>query len=180
MFDLDRFVADCQAAIAQDKSHKAVQEVLARAIADPGAVRAALGEASSGGKAGGRLQKLYGSPELTILDVVWPAHMTIQPHNHQMWALIGMYDGREDNIFWRRLEGGRIEAAGARSLSTGDVTALGRDIIHSVTNPIPRPSGAIHIYGGAFFDTPRSEWNPETLAEQAFDVEAARRKFADA
>ena len=149
-----------------------------RSIAEPGAVAAALGEAPGGGGAGGRLQKLHGSPGPPILNVVWPAHMTIQPHNHEMWALIGMYGGREDNIFWRRLEGGRIEAAGARSLSTGDVTPLGRDIIHSVTNPIARPSGAIHIYGGAFFDTPRSEWNPETLAEQAFDVEAARRKFA--
>ena len=32
------------------------------------------------------------------------------PHNHQMWAVIGIYigiyTGREDNIFWRRVPGG--------------------------------------------------------------------------
>jgi predicted metal-dependent enzyme (double-stranded beta helix superfamily) len=41
------------------------------------------------------------------------------PHNHQMWAVIGVYTGREDNIFWRRIPGGggRLEAAGARALS---------------------------------------------------------------
>ena len=42
---------------------------------------------------------------------------------------------------------------------------LGQDIIHSVTNPIPRLTGAIHVYGGDFFAIERSEWDPETLAE---------------
>jgi predicted metal-dependent enzyme (double-stranded beta helix superfamily) len=42
-----------------------------------------------------------------------------------MWAVIGIYTGREDNIFWRRPAddpGGRIEAAGARALSEREVT----------------------------------------------------------
>ena len=30
--------------------------------------------------------------------------------------VIGIYTGREDNIFWRRSEEGRIEAAGAKAL----------------------------------------------------------------
>jgi hypothetical protein len=40
-----------------------------------------------------------------------------------MWAVIGIYTGREDSIFWRRIPGdpgGRIEAAGARALCVGD------------------------------------------------------------
>src|SRR5208337_100503 len=56
-----------------------------------------------------------------------------------------------DNIFWRRLpqaEAGRIEAAGARSLCPGEVTILGRDIIHSVTNPLGKLSAALHVYDG--------------------------------
>ena len=46
------------------------------------------------------------------------------------------------------------------------------------TNPIPRLSGALHVYGGAFFDVPRSEWDPETLHEGRYDAERARRLFA--
>jgi predicted metal-dependent enzyme (double-stranded beta helix superfamily) len=57
---------------------------------------------------------------------------------------------------------------------------LGRDIIHSVTNPIPRLTGAIHVYGGDFFAKPRSEWDPETLRERPFDLEAAQRTFREA
>jgi len=48
-----------------------------------------------------------------------------------------------------------------------------------VTNPIPRLTGAIHVYGGDFFGAARSEWDPDTLREQPFDVERARRLFAE-
>jgi len=99
--------------------------------------------------------------------------MTIMPHNHQMWAVIGVYTGREDNIFWRRLSNGpgsRVEAAGAKALCEKDAEPLGHNIIHSVTNPIPRLSAAIHVYGGDFFAAERSEWDPATLSEQRYDV----------
>jgi predicted metal-dependent enzyme (double-stranded beta helix superfamily) len=58
-----------------------------------------------------------------------------------MWAVIGVYTGREDNIFWRRLPGrpdGRVETAGARAICAKDAYPLGPDIIHSVTNPCHR------------------------------------------
>ncbi|MBX6375618.1 MAG: hypothetical protein IRZ13_15480 [Acetobacteraceae bacterium] len=178
MFDLDRFVADCRDAIVADRTHRAVREVVARAVSDSSGVLRGLGEPSRAG-----LIRLHHSPELTILNVVWGPMMTIMPHNHRMGAVIGIYSGREDNIFWRRIEeeegGRRIEAAGARSLSTGDCTALGAEIVHSVTNPIPRLTGAIHVYGGDFFNVARSEWDPETLREQPYDVEKAVRLFED-
>ncbi|MBM3524421.1 MAG: hypothetical protein FJX57_15830, partial [Alphaproteobacteria bacterium] len=53
------------------------------------------------------------------------------------------------------------------------------DIIHSVTNPIPRFTGAIHVYGGDFFAAKRSEWNPETLSEGPLDVQNTIRMFEE-
>ena len=105
--------------------------------------------------------------------------MTIMPHNHRMWAVIGVYTGREDNIFWRRIDGGRVEAAGAKALSVKDAAPLGPDIIHSVTNPIPRLTGAIHVYGGDFFAMQRSEWDPETLVEGRYDPAKTIRMFEE-
>jgi predicted metal-dependent enzyme (double-stranded beta helix superfamily) len=179
MFDLDRFIADCRAALKQDSSHKGVREVVARAVGEPTGVLKVLGEPKRA-----ELQKLYHAPDLTILNVVWGPYMSIMPHNHRMWAVIGVYTGREDNIFWRRLSesspDGRIEAAGAKALSAKEAAPLGPDIIHSVTNPIPRLTGAIHVYGGDFFGMARSEWDPETLCEGRYDVEKARRLFEDA
>ena len=178
MFEREQFVADCRAALAADPSHKAVREVLARAVSEPAAVLKELGAPEKAG-----IQKIHHSPELTILNVVWAPYMTILPHNHLMWAVIGVYTGREDNIFWRRLTpgaGGRVEAAGARALCEKDAVPLGADIIHSVTNPIPRLTGAIHVYGGDFFRAERSEWEPETLTERRYDVEKNMRLFEEA
>ena len=178
MFDLDSFVADCRAALREDSSHKAVREVVVRAVSDPAAMLAGLGEPKRG-----EVQKLYHAEDLTIINVIWAPHMTIMPHNHEMWAVIGVYTGREDNIFWRRLPEdaqGRLEAAGAKSLAAKDATPLGRDIIHSVTNPVPRLTAAIHVYGGDFYAQPRSEWDPETLSEHAYDVNKTLRLFDEA
>jgi predicted metal-dependent enzyme (double-stranded beta helix superfamily) len=169
MFDRDQFIEDCRSALGEAAPEKAVREVVARAVSDPSAVLAGLGEPEEGG-----VHPLLRTPELTVVNVVWSKFMTILPHNHEMWAVIGVYSGREDNIFWRRIkdeEGGKIEAAGAKALCQTDAVPLGKDIIHSVTNPINRLSGAIHVYGGDFFGIDRSEWNPETLLERPYDVE---------
>jgi predicted metal-dependent enzyme (double-stranded beta helix superfamily) len=178
MFELDRFIEDCRAALAADPTHKSAREVVARAVSDPAGVLAGFGEPRRA-----EVQKLYHAPDLTVLNVVWGPRMTIMPHNHLMWAVIGIYTGRENNIFWRRLPGeagGKIEAAGAKSLGEGDAEPLGRDIIHAVTNPLPRLTGAIHVYGGDFFAVTRSEWDPESLLEGRYDVEKNMRLFTEA
>jgi len=177
MFDLDRFKAQCSAAVTERGALQAVREVVARAVQDPGAVLKALGEPSRS-----EVQTLHRSSDLTILNVIWGPRMTVMPHNHEMWAVIGIYTGREDNILWRRLPAdphGRIEAAGAKALSEREALPLGHDIIHSVTNPIGRLTGAIHVYGGDFFGVPRKEWDPERLIEQPYDVQKTLQIFEE-
>ena len=177
MFDRDQFIADCQAAVADDPTHKAAREVVARAVTDPAGDLKGLGE-----PARGSIETLHHSPDLTIINVIWGPRMTIHPHNHAMWAVIGIYSGREDNIFWRRRPDdptGAIEAAGAKELRVGAAAPLGADIIHSVTNPIPRLTGAIHVYGGDFFNIARSEWDAESLLEAPYDVPKNMKLFED-
>jgi len=166
VFDLEQFVADCRSALAQDRSSIAIRDIVARAVSDPAALIACIGEPSRA-----EIKRLYHSPELTVLNVVWAPKMTIFPHDHTMWAVIGIYGGREDNVFWRRLPDNphRVEAAGAKSLCNKDAVVLGADAIHSVTNPIAKLTGAIHVYGGDFFGAGRSEWDPESLLERPCD-----------
>ena len=176
-FDVAGFLADCEAAVSADPSHKGVREVVARAVRQPGPVLAALGAPQRAG-----ITVLFNSPTLTVINLVWGPGMTIMPHDHRMWAVIGIYTGREDNIFWRRLPedaGKDIEAAGARSLCVGDSCALGADIIHSVVNPIPRLTGAIHVYGGDFIAQERSAWDAEHLREEPYDSARVRVLFEE-
>ena len=176
MVEPHQIVADCQQANAEG-GHHAVLEVVQRIVSDPAAVLRTLGEPQRAG-----VGRLFVSDELTVLNIVWGPHMTLMPHNHNMWAVIGIYTGREDNIFWRRDEGrtdGHLTARGARALGVKDCVPLGPEVIHSVTNPVQRLTGALHVYGGDFFATPRSEWNPETLLEGVYDVEKNLRLFEE-
>jgi len=170
-FDRDRFVDDCVAANRESDAQAAVREVLARAVEAPEGVLAALRSPQEAG-----LDVLHRSPALTIFAAHWAPRMSLPAHDHRLWALIGLYTGREDNILWRR--GGRaVEAYGATVLFPGDIAALPADAVHSVTNPLTRFTGALHIYGGDFFATPRSQWDAETLAEEPSDGAAIRALF---
>jgi predicted metal-dependent enzyme (double-stranded beta helix superfamily) len=102
--------------------------------------------------------------------------MSLPTHDHRLWALIGIYTGREDNILWRRSESG-VEGYGAKVPFGGDVATLPADAVHSVTNPLTRFTAGLHIYGGDFFATPRSQWDPETLAEGPSDGGAIQAMF---
>jgi len=169
--NIDHLVADCITANNESDSQAAVREVLQRVTSTPNAVLNALGEPTKAG-----INVLHSSKRLTIFNATWTPQMNLLPHNHLMWALIGIYTGREDNIIWRRTAES-IEAFEAKALFEGDVVSLPADVIHSVTNPLLRFTGGIHVYGGDFFNTTRSQWNPESLSEEPSDGDDIREMF---
>ena len=173
-FDKDRFIENVRAANRESDAQAAVKEVLEEAVETPGAIIDELGLPSEAG-----IHTLYNDEHLTVLNVVWAPLMVLLPHDHMMWATIGVYGGREDNIIWQR-SGDSVLAKGAASLSTRDVFSLDQDAVHSVVNPIEKLTGAIHVYGGDFFAPGRSEWDSETLQRRPFDLEQARRTFREA
>jgi hypothetical protein len=71
-FDVAGFLADCEAAVSADPSHKGVREVVARAVRQPGPVLAALGAPQRAG-----ITVLFNSPTLTVINLVWGPGMTM-------------------------------------------------------------------------------------------------------
>ena len=118
MLLLERFVEDCVLANRSVDAQAAVLEVLTAAVREPAALLASLGEPREAG-----ITVLHQSASLTIFNATWTPRMNLMPHNHRMWANIGIYTGREDNILWRA-GSPRIEAFAARALFAGDVAAL--------------------------------------------------------
>jgi predicted metal-dependent enzyme (double-stranded beta helix superfamily) len=173
MFDTDTFVSDCFVALKDADPRHAVRELLVRTVSDPGSVADVLSRPEGG------IEIVHNSPELTVLNVIWAPGMVLYPHEHRMWAAIGIYGGIEDNTLYQRGRE-RIRAAGGRQLLETDVLGLGADAIHSVANPERRFTGAIHVYGGDFVNEPRSQWDPDTLVEEPYDLEQVRRLFAQA
>ena len=171
MFDKDRFIEDCRAALKESNAHAAIRELVAKAVSDPAQLLKVIGEPARAG-----VETYYKADDLTILNLCWGPQMVFKPHDHRMWAVIGIYGGREENIFYRRSKDG-LTQHGTKIMNPKDTTPLGATIIHAVTNPLDKITGALHVYGGDFFAAPRSEWDPKTFKEQPYDIEDTMRAF---
>src|ERR1700739_22811 len=111
---VEEIVARCQEALAENTPFLAVRDVLTELVSDRSDLEHALGPVRSGG-----ITTLHNASDLTVLHVAWTPGMTLYPHEHRMWAVIGMYGGQEDNAFFRRAPGGLAEAGG-RELPAGE------------------------------------------------------------
>jgi len=176
MFDVDDLVESCRQALRETEPRRAVRDVLDRALASPNELAEVLDPQEGG------LNFLHNAPDLTVLHVVWAPGMVLHPHNHNMWAVIGIYTGAEDNAFFRRPspESRTIVESGGKHLAAGDSVILGDDVIHQVSNPMQKLTGAIHVYGGDFIQQPRSQWGDPPYEERPWEMDEARQQFAEA
>ena len=174
MFEKERFIEDCRAALGDGTPQDSIRELVERAVREPAGIIRALGAPARSG-----VETLYHAPDLTILNLSWGPLMKVRPHEHRMWAIIGIYGGCEQNTFFRR-NGQRVDRHGTRELKPGDAVRLGPDAIHAVVNPLDSITSAIHVYLGDFFAVQRSEWHPETLIEAPYDMKHTMEEFEEA
>ena len=172
--DVDTMVERIRTAAGDHTPPLAVRDAVEQAIAD-GGLADALPPVTEGG-----LTTLYNAPDLTILRVAWTPGIRMVPHDHKVWAVIGMYGGVEDNAFYRRDADRGLTESGGKQVHAGEVLVLGDDTIHSVANTRAEYAVAIHVYGNDFFAPGRVEWDFETFTERPRDAEGIRRTFADA
>ena len=173
-FSVDSFLCDVHAANADASPRHAVCDVVARAVSAPEAV-----EREFGPLVHGESTVLFRSPELLVLHIVWPPEIRVAPHEHNLWAVMGIYRGVEDNTFYRRTEHGAIERHGTVRLEPRDTRIMGEDGIHAVDVPTLAPTGAIHVYGGDLLTVERSEFDATTCEERPFDWRKSERQFAE-
>lgn len=166
MFDPQEFVARCRQALADPDPAGAVHDVVARAVSRPGPLPQAMREA-------GVPLVWFQSPELTVQCIVWPNGVVTPPHEHRMWAVVGVLEGQEDNELWRRTPDG-LQRVGGRAVASGETILLDADAIHGVSNPCRFSTVGLHVYGGDILATPRREWDFEGGNEHPFDLAAVR------
>lgn len=172
--EIDDIVDRCRRARAESTPQLAIRDAVAELVADPNSVAEAIGPIVEGG-----IKLLHRADDLTVLHIAWTPGMRLMPHDHAMFAVVGMYGGQEDNEFFRRTPGG-LETAGGRELPASEVLVMGDDVIHAVANRREEYAVALHVYGGDFFNAERSEWDPETFVERPRDLDGTTRLFAAA
>jgi predicted metal-dependent enzyme (double-stranded beta helix superfamily) len=162
MASSEEFVAACQQALGEADPRLAIRELVERA-------------ARSGG-----LDDLSDKPGVRVLwhdDALAVAHVVIPPgvpkslpHDHRVWAVIGICAGQEHNEFFRR-SAGSLAASGGRVVESGEVLSLGSEVVHAVGNPLTHEaSSALHVYGGDLLSIERSMWTEPDWREEPYDA----------
>jgi hypothetical protein len=167
MFDLDHFIEACQRLVREPHAPRLALDLMREALADGPAVAKAVTPLGAGANA--LDAPLFRSPELTILNATLRPGFVSIPHDHGMWAVIGIYDGEEANTFYRRAGDG-LEESNHRTIHAGEAIILGEDVIHAIENPLERQTFGLHVYGGDLVAAKRSMWDPGEGHEHAYDI----------
>jgi predicted metal-dependent enzyme (double-stranded beta helix superfamily) len=161
----DEFIARCLATVTTGQEPAATVEVVKQFLRDQSIARnLSLDEG---------VRILHNSEDLTILHVVMSKRPVGVgdpiPHNHSMWAAVGVTHGSEHNKLFRRSDD-TIEPSGEHVIEAGSVFFMDKDTIHSVKNPsTEHVSSALHVYGGDLIGTAKSMWCEPDLSESPFD-----------
>jgi hypothetical protein len=81
MFEKERFVEDCRAALKEHDTHSAIRELVAAAVTTPSEIIGALGQPRRAG-----VETIYRANDLTILNLCCGPYMKFKPHDHRIWA----------------------------------------------------------------------------------------------
>ncbi len=163
-FAIDTFIDDCKSALRGAQPMTEIRQLMSTALLDCAALKAVLGPTP-----GEPSRILHRDDDLTVLQVSLPPGLKSPVHNHTIWAVIGIYDGQEDNRFFT--DDGGLTQRSARSLGVGDVAALDEATIHAIENPMDTVTLGLHVYGGDLLAAPRDIWDPATGIREPFKQE---------
>ena len=163
MFELLEFTTACKRVVANGP--KAILELMQDTLQDLESVKKATAELS----AASPIALLHEAEDLLIANIALEALTDSPAHNHTMWAVIGIYQGREDNVFFER-RNDTLSEKNRRAVHAGEAIVLGPEVIHAVSNPLSTPTLGIHVYGGNLRTAQRSMWHPKTLQECPYDA----------
>ena len=116
---------------------------------------------------------LYRDPDekFSVVSFVWGPGQKTPVHDHQVWGLVGVLRGAEDEIRYVRQAGGTLQATGQARLSPGQVEAVSPAIgdIHEVANAFAdRVSISVHVYGADIGTVSRHTYDAATGTQTRF------------
>ena len=179
-FTMRNFIAEARAAARSDDPVKAVWLVMEAAFSDLEKLRDGLPKMPEDSDDVIHFE----DASMTIYQSRFRAAIEMPPHDHQISAVIGVYDGAERNDFYSldKVDAGEafLKRSGSVSLKAGQITGMGPNAIHTVTVTEGSSSEGIHIYLGALslmernvFDVKNEQILP--LTEENFDALSKRK-----
>ncbi|MBH8575499.1 cysteine dioxygenase family protein [Nostocaceae cyanobacterium CENA369] len=133
---------------------------------------------------------LYRSQErsLTIFSLVIPPDSITPVHDHLSWGLVGLYQGKQEETVYRRLDKGelqgfaQLEIIDRYQVKSGDIYRLlppDKDI-HSVkATTVFTPSISIHVMGNDTGSILRNQYHPEQRSLRSFRSGYSNTPYGD-
>ena len=145
MFDLQEFIGSCKQFVGAPDGARRVLNLMRSLVGDAEGIKSVVvpGERASPI----RDVSLFRSSELFVLNATLYPHFKSPPHAHRMWAVIGIYEGQENNTFYRR-SGKGLEEINRHEIHAGEAILLGPEVIHAIENPFGSSTLGLHVYGG--------------------------------
>jgi len=160
-FDLNDFVRAMRDAAKATDAPSQVRSVMEAAFKHPSAIKAAMSSFSGEGEV------LFEDETVSIWYCGFEPDTHIPPHDHQTTATIGVYEGAENNHFYR-VDANHLEHKSTRCLKPGDVISVGPNAIHSVETANAAASYGIHVYLAPLTKVERSLFDWDTGAAVPF------------
>ena len=113
---------------------------------------------------------LYRSDDLVLFSLVIPPGVETPVHDHLAWGLVGLYQGRQEESFYRRVDEmdndigpAELELDRVQDQGRGDFYELipPEDDIHKVKTSSDVPSVSIHLLGSDVGCIQRHAFDPE-------------------
>ncbi|MGA9275888.1 hypothetical protein [Ilumatobacter sp.] len=168
---LDGFIATCRTLIENERPIAEITRAMEELVAEPAALGAQIPEPviSPDTSIAGVDEILFEDDSLTVFVVHSASDVRQPPHDHRISAVIGVYEGTEEQRYFRR-DGGSLVRSGGADIGPGDVLTLGPAAIHAIgsTGSWCR---AIHVYLGPLSSIDRSLFDPDTFDEEPMTVE---------
>jgi len=115
-------------------------------------------------------------PEYVLFSMVLPVGESTKVHNHLAWGLIGLWQGRQFEVQYHRVDDGanpeyaELAETNRQTLAPGEITRLlpPLDDVHIITTLSDVPSISIHLLGNDLGRIPRQLFYPEEKRAETF------------
>ena len=158
----DQLIDNLKSAARGDNAEAKVKALLAEFVRDPKQAKSAM--------------PVYQDDDVIIFEddavSIWFCRFqpgaVVPPHDHQMSATIGVYQGTEQNDLYDRDDQDLPVLKSSTAIPAGQVVQIAEKAIHGVTCTSAIPSEALHVYLGTLTTVERSIFDVAAGKEMLF------------
>lgn len=161
------FIETCRSLAVGERPVVEITSAMEQLVANPTELAAKIPQPPDGPDASvaGIDQILFEDHSVTVFLVHSRPGVVQPPHDHLISAVIGVYEGAEEQRYFRR-DGDTVVPSGGATIEPGQVLTLGPSAIHAIAAVGSAWCRAVHVYLGPLSSIDRSLFDPVTFAEE--------------